>query len=65
MEKNEVKKQDAFVIGEVVIQPGITKTVRLPFVVLPNHHTYDLNLRVVHGHRPGKCLFISSTIHGD
>lgn len=65
MENNKINAQEPFSIGGEVIPPGVTKTVRMPFVVLPNHRTFDLNLRIVHGRRPGKCLFISSTIHGD
>lgn len=65
MKKSQNEIQEPFEIGEVVVQPGIIKTVRIPITMLPNHMALDLNLRVIHGHHPGKRLFISSTIHGD
>ena len=64
--KKEIKdRQKPFKIGGETIEPGMSKKVRLPFSMLPNHATLDLNMRIIHGHRPGKCLLLSSTIHGD
>ncbi|MBA3813769.1 MAG: succinylglutamate desuccinylase/aspartoacylase family protein [Alphaproteobacteria bacterium] len=33
--------------------------------MLPNHAAFDLDMRVIHGLKPGKRLFICATIHGD
>lgn len=65
MEKRKFEKQQPFEIAGQIIKPGTVQTVTLPFSMLPNHAAFDLDMRVIHGLRPGKCLFISSTIHGD
>jgi len=57
--------QSPIEIGGVTIEPGTIKTVHIPVSMLPNHTIFNLNLRVIHGRRPGKRLFISSTVHGD
>jgi predicted deacylase len=59
------KPQDNFEIGGVIIPPGTSKTVHLPLSMISHHAVFDLTIRVVHGKRPGKTLFISSTLHGD
>ncbi len=58
-------QQTTFEIAGEIIEPGTIKTVRIPLSMLPNHSALNLNLRVIHGRRPGKRLFLSSTIHGD
>jgi len=65
VEKKKLETQAPFEIGGVTIEPGTIKTVHIPISMLPNHTVFNLNLRVIHGRRPGKRLFISSTIHGD
>lgn len=64
MEK-KFKKQKPFEIAGQVIKPGTVQTVTLPLSMLPNHAAFDLDMRVIHGLKPGKRLFICSTIHGD
>jgi len=63
MKKRE--EQSPFKIGDVLIPPGIIKTVRLPVSMTPSHSVFDMMVRVIHGRHTGKRLFISSTIHGD
>lgn len=65
MEKKKTTKQKPFEIAGEVIRPGTSKTVSVPLTMLPNHAAFDLDIRVIHGMRPGKCLFICATIHGD
>lgn len=52
-------------IAGIIIPPGTTKTVYLPIAMIHHHSAFDLTLRIIHGSRPGKCLFISAGIHGD
>lgn len=65
MKKKKEKQHAPFEIGGEVIQPGVIKTVHIPLTMLPDHSAFNLKVRVIHGHHPGKRLFISSTIHGD
>ncbi len=62
---NKKEKQKPFEIGGVTIDAGTSKTVHIPISMLPNQVAFNLNLRIIHGRRPGKCLLLSSTIHGD
>lgn len=52
-------------IGGVIVEPGTRKTIHIPLTMFPGHAAFSLIVRVIHGRRPGKRLFISSTIHGD
>lgn len=65
MKIKKSEMQDPIEIGGVIIEPGTIKTVHIHLAMIPGHPAFTLNLRVVHGYRPGKRLFISSTIHGD
>lgn len=65
MEEKKFKKQKPIEIGGITIKPGTTATVDLPFSVLPSQTAFHLKVRVIHGLRPGKRLFLSSSIHGD
>lgn len=65
MEKKKLVKQKPIEIAGQIIKPGTIQTVTLPFSMLPNHAAFDLDMRVIHGMRPGKRLFICGTIHGD
>jgi hypothetical protein len=65
VEKKSTDKQKPFEIAGQTIKPGTTHSVTLPFSMLPNHAAFDLDMRVIHGMRPGKRLFICATIHGD
>jgi uncharacterized protein len=59
------ERQSPFEIAGITVEPGTTKTVQTPLHTLPNQTVFSLNMRIIHGKRPGKRLFISSTIHGD
>ncbi len=65
MEEEKHKNQKPLEIGGTIVKPGTTQTVTVPLSMLPNHAAFDLDMRVIHGMRPGKRLFICSTIHGD
>jgi predicted deacylase len=65
MEKKKLLTQKPIEIAGKIIKPGTVETVTLPLFMLPNHAAFDLDMRVIHGMRPGKRLFICSTIHGD
>lgn len=65
MKKKNKDIQKPFIIGGETIEPGTSKTIRLPLYMLPSHAAFNLNMRVKHGWERGKCLFLSSTIHGD
>lgn len=65
MEQKKRIKQNPIEIAGVTIQPGTAQNVTLPLSILPNHAAFDLDMRVIHGVRPGKRLFVCSTIHGD
>lgn len=64
-EKKNLTKQKPFEIAGKIIRPGTSQTVSLPFSMFPNHAAFDLDMRVIHGLKPGKRLFICATIHGD
>lgn len=65
MKIKKSEMQDPIEIAGVTIEPGTIKTVHIRLAMIPGHPAFTLNLRVIHGYRPGKRLFISSTIHGD
>ena len=65
MEAEKHKNQKPIEIGGTIVKPGTIRTVTVPLSMLPNHAAFDLDMRVIHGMRPGKRLFICSTIHGD
>ena len=52
-------------IGGVSIEPGTQVTVDLPIPRLYDRTALSIPLRVLHGHRAGPTLLLSSTIHGD
>ncbi len=54
-----------FKIGNATVLPGTTKTIYFPISIIPHYSTFKLTLRIIHGRRPGKRLFISAGIHGD
>jgi len=57
--------RDPFRIGGVAVVPGTRRTVDLPVSVLSDHTPITMSVHVVHGRRPGPCLFVSAAIHGD
>ncbi len=65
VKKKKIIKQPSFEIGEVSVEAGTTKIIRIPFSSFPDHTDFSLNVKVIHGRHEGKRLFLSSTIHGD
>ena len=58
-------KNNPISIGGQEIQPGERKTISLPLAAMPTHNDVEMKVVVIHGKRPGPCLFISAAIHGD
>lgn len=54
-----------FRIGDVEVAPGTAATVELPIARRYNAHAVPLSVRVVHGKKPGPCLFVTAALHGD
>ncbi len=57
--------QPPITIGGVTIKPGHRQTIDLPMAKLYTHTEMTLTAHVIHGRKPGPCLFVSSTVHGD
>ncbi|MEL6551518.1 MAG: succinylglutamate desuccinylase/aspartoacylase family protein [Pseudomonadota bacterium] len=55
----------SFTIGDTEIARGTRETVGLPVSVFANHTPAELMVHVIHGKRPGPCVFVSAGIHGD
>ncbi|HET7370518.1 MAG TPA: succinylglutamate desuccinylase/aspartoacylase family protein [Gammaproteobacteria bacterium] len=47
------------------IAPGSRVTLHLPLGQLYTHNPISMPVHVIHGRRPGPCLFVSAAIHGD
>ncbi len=54
-----------FSIANRNIAPGSCETINLPVSTLALGVPASLNLRILHGARPGPVIFISAVIHGD
>lgn len=54
-----------FEIGGSSIAPGGQKTIQIPLAAMVTHNDAEMTAHVIHGKRPGPCLFISAAIHGD
>jgi hypothetical protein len=54
-----------FKIGTEEVAPGSRRLVDLPVSKLSNHTPVALPVHVLHGQRPGPCMFISAAVHGD
>lgn len=50
--------------GEDIL-PGTRKTLELPVPSLYTHTQLEMPIQVIHGRKPGPCLFLSAAIHGD
>lgn len=51
--------------GYGVVGPGEQQTIEIPVSRLSNGLPLGLQMRVVHGKRPGPALFVSAAVHGD
>jgi predicted deacylase len=52
-------------IGGKTITPGSQCSFELPVAQLPTQTQLSLPVSVIHGQRPGPCLWLSAAIHGD
>jgi len=59
------KAAEPISIGGVTINPGSRMTIDLPVGRLYTHTTMSMPVHVIHGRKPGPCLFVSAAIHGD
>ena len=55
----------AIEIAGITVGPGQRGTVDLPLPQLYTRTPLTMPVHVVHGRRPGPCLFVSAAIHGD
>ena len=56
---------DPFEIGGETIAPGTQADIGLPTTTMATGYSSQLAVRVLHGAKPGPCVFISAAIHGD
>jgi predicted deacylase len=54
-----------FTIAGTVIDPGASATIAIPVSNTATGLPASLYVRVLHGARPGPCIFVSAAIHGD
>jgi predicted deacylase len=54
-----------FTLARVPIDPGSSATVAIPVSNTATGLPASLYVRVLHGSRPGPCIFVSAAIHGD
>lgn len=54
-----------FQIAGTVIDPGCSATLAIPVSNTATGLPASLYVRVLHGARPGPCIFVSAAIHGD
>ena len=52
-------------IGGTSILPGQQKTIDIPLAATVTHDNAQMTAHVIHGRKPGPCLFVSAAIHGD
>ncbi len=52
-------------VGGRSVAPGETARFDLPVALLPTHTELNLPLTVMHGRRPGPCVWVSAAVHGD
>ena len=54
-----------FRLGGVEVRAGQRATIDLPVAQLQTHTEMTMPVQVLHGARPGPCLFVSAAMHGD
>ncbi len=52
-------------IGETEIKPGQRLTIDLPIARLYTRTEMTMPVHVIHGRKPGPCIFVSAAVHGD
>ncbi len=58
-------KSSPFEIAGVTVQPGTQTTIEIPLAATVTHDDMKMTAHVIHGKKPGPCLFVSAAIHGD
>lgn len=58
-------QRSSITIGKVEVRPGQRVTVDLPIANLYTATSLSMQVKVIHGRRPGPVLFLSAAIHGD
>ena len=58
-------KVPPFEMGGQSVEAGSRRTVDVPLGVLSDHTPVNMSVHVIHGRRPGPCVFVSAAIHGD
>ncbi|MBX7480921.1 succinylglutamate desuccinylase/aspartoacylase family protein [Qipengyuania qiaonensis] len=56
---------EPFTIHDTTIAPGMSATVAIPVSQQVTGLNSALALRILHGARPGPCIFVSGAVHGD
>lgn len=54
-----------FELGGESIAPGTQADVGIPITTMATGYSSQLAVRVLHGAKPGPCVFVSGAIHGD
>lgn len=60
-----MEKAAPLTLFDHTIQPGTRQKLFVPVVKLYTDTPIDLKMEVIHGKRPGSCLLLTATIHGD
>ena len=58
-------KNAPFELAGVTVQPGTQETIEIPLAAMVTHDETKMTVHVIHGKKPGPCLFVSAAIHGD
>lgn len=58
-------KNQPIEIGGITVQPGTQETIDIPLASTVTHDEMQMTVHVIHGKKPGPCLFVSAAIHGD
>ena len=65
MKKTKSEKSTPIVVAGISVAPGTQETIDVDLGTLYTHSSIYMPVRIVHGRRPGPCLFVSAAIHGD
>jgi predicted deacylase len=57
--------EESITIGTAIAAPGATVRGAIPVTTLAGGSTLEIPIIVIHGLRPGPCLWIDAAIHGD
>lgn len=58
-------KNKPLIIAGTTIQPGERKTIELPAATLYTQTSVNIPVHIIHGTKPGPCVFLTAAIHGD